>query len=62
MWLRLLFPGARVPATMPAQVGALLGHALGAANFTDAQAQLAIAKNRVRMAWADIISQRGTEP
>lgn len=62
MWLRLLFPGARVPATMPAQVGALLGHALGAANFADAQAELAIAKSVVRVAWADIISLKGTEP
>lgn len=62
MWLRLLFPGARVPATMPAPVGALLGKALGAANFADAQLQLGIAKGLVRVAWAEIISLKGVEP
>jgi glutamate-ammonia-ligase adenylyltransferase len=62
MWLRLLFPGARVPATISAQVGALLGHALGAANFADAHLQLGIAKGVVRVAWAEIISLKGTEP
>ncbi len=62
MWLRLLFPGARIPAAMPAQIGTLLGRALGATDFADVQQQLAIAKGVVRMAWADIILCKGNEP
>jgi glutamate-ammonia-ligase adenylyltransferase len=62
VWLRLLFPGARIPATMPAQIGVMLGKALGAANLADAQLQLAIAKGVVRVAWAEIISLKGIEP
>jgi glutamate-ammonia-ligase adenylyltransferase len=61
MWLRLLFPAARIPATMPAQIGTILAAGLGAANFADVQQQLAIAKGVVRMAWADIISLKGAE-
>ena len=62
VWLRLLFPGARIPATMPAQIGVMLGKALRAANLAEAQLQLAIAKGVVRVAWAEIISLKGIEP
>jgi [glutamine synthetase] adenylyltransferase / [glutamine synthetase]-adenylyl-L-tyrosine phosphorylase len=56
IWLRLLFAGARVPDTLPEPVAAILARALGAANFAGLVEQLAIAREQVRVAWADIFS------
>ncbi|WP_310474034.1 bifunctional [glutamine synthetase] adenylyltransferase/[glutamine synthetase]-adenylyl-L-tyrosine phosphorylase [Sandarakinorhabdus sp.] len=56
IWLRLLFAGARVPDTLPEPVAAILAHALGAANFTGLVEQLAIAREQVRVARAEIFS------
>ncbi|MBU6164608.1 MAG: bifunctional [glutamate--ammonia ligase]-adenylyl-L-tyrosine phosphorylase/[glutamate--ammonia-ligase] adenylyltransferase [Alphaproteobacteria bacterium] len=57
IWLRLLFAGARVPDTLPEPVAAILARALGAANFAACTQQLALAREQVRMAWADVFSQ-----
>ena len=57
IWLRLLFAGARVPDTLPEPVQAILARALAAANFTGFTEQLAIARQAVRMAWAEVFSQ-----
>jgi glutamate-ammonia-ligase adenylyltransferase len=57
IWLRLLFAGARVPDTVPEPVQAILARALAAANFTGFTEQLAIARQAVRMAWAEVFSQ-----
>ena len=51
IWLRLLFPGARVPETLAEPVAAILARALGAANFAAFADQLALAREQVRMAW-----------
>ena len=52
IWLRLLFPGARVPETLAEPVAAILARAVGAANFAAFTDQLALAREQVRMAWA----------
>jgi glutamate-ammonia-ligase adenylyltransferase len=57
IWLRLLFAGARVPDTVPEPVQAILARALAAANFTGFTDQLAIARQAVRVAWAEVFSQ-----
>jgi [glutamine synthetase] adenylyltransferase / [glutamine synthetase]-adenylyl-L-tyrosine phosphorylase len=51
IWLRLLFPGARVPETLAEPVAAILARAVGAANFAAFTDQLALAREQVRMAW-----------
>lgn len=56
MWLRLLYPGARVPDNIPPMLGQVLADGLGAANFAAVQQQLAIAKSAVRMAWTSIMT------
>lgn len=56
IWLRLLFAGARVPDAIPEPVQAILARALAAANFTGFTEQLAIARQAVRMAWADVFN------
>ncbi|MEN9931478.1 MAG: bifunctional [glutamate--ammonia ligase]-adenylyl-L-tyrosine, partial [Pseudomonadota bacterium] len=56
IWLRLLFAGARVPDTIPEPVQAILARALAAANFTGFTEQLAIARQAVRVAWADVFN------
>ena len=57
IWLRLLFAGARVPDALPEPVAAILARALGAANFAGLGGQLGIAREQVRMAWAEIFSE-----
>lgn len=57
IWLRLLFAGARVPETLPEPVAAILSRALGAANFAALTEQLGLAREQVRMAWAQTFSQ-----
>ncbi len=57
IWLRLLFAGARVPDHLPDPVAAILARALGAANFAALQAELAIAKDAVRVAWAQVFAK-----
>jgi len=52
--LRLLFPGAEVPQRFPAPAEVFLARALGAANFAEAESQLAMARDAVRMAWAEL--------
>lgn len=56
VWLRLLFPGGRVPDPLPDPVVALLGQRLaaapGAANLSGFADALAMATDAVRMAWA----------
>lgn len=56
IWLRLLFAGARVPDTIPEPVQAILARALAAANFTGFTEKLAIARQAVRVAWADVFN------
>lgn len=56
VWLRLLFAGARVPDALPDPVQAILARALAAANFAGFTDQLAIARQAVRMAWAQNFS------
>ncbi|MEI6486154.1 MAG: bifunctional [glutamine synthetase] adenylyltransferase/[glutamine synthetase]-adenylyl-L-tyrosine phosphorylase [Sphingomonadales bacterium] len=56
IWLRLLFAGARVPDALPDPVQAILARALGAANFAGFTEQLAIARQAVRVAWADVFN------
>lgn len=57
IWLRLLFAGARVPDALPEPVAAILARALGAANFAGLVEQLAIAREQVRVAWAQTFTQ-----
>ncbi len=57
IWLRLLFAGARVPETLPEPVAAILAGALGAANFAAFTHALGLAREQVRMAWAEQFSQ-----
>ncbi|WP_372914738.1 bifunctional [glutamate--ammonia ligase]-adenylyl-L-tyrosine phosphorylase/[glutamate--ammonia-ligase] adenylyltransferase [Sandarakinorhabdus sp.] len=57
IWLRLLFAGARVPDALPDPVAAILARALGAANFAGLVEQLAIAREQVRVAWAQTFTQ-----
>lgn len=57
IWLRLLFAGARVPDAIPAPVQDMLARALAAANFAGFTDQLAIARQAVRMAWADTFNE-----
>lgn len=57
IWLRLLFAGARVPDTLPDPVAAILARALGAANFAGLVEQLGIAREQVRVAWAQTFSE-----
>ena len=61
IWLRLLFAGARVPDALPEPVAAILARALGAANFAGLVEQLAIAREQVRVAWAQTFSP-GEQP
>ena len=56
VWLRLLFAGARVPDALPDPVQAILARALAAANFAGFTDQLGIARQAVRMAWAQNFS------
>jgi glutamate-ammonia-ligase adenylyltransferase len=57
IWLRLLFAGAKVPDALPEPVAAILAQALGAANFTAFTAQLALAREQVRVAWTEVFNQ-----
>ena len=57
IWLRLLFAGARVPDTLPEPVQQILARALAAANFAGFTDQLAIARQAVRVAWADVFNE-----
>jgi glutamate-ammonia-ligase adenylyltransferase len=43
--------------SLPEPVQAILARALAAANFTGFTEQLAIARQAVRMAWAEVFSQ-----
>jgi glutamate-ammonia-ligase adenylyltransferase len=56
IWLRLLFAGAKVPDALPEPVAAILARALGAANFAALTAQLALAREQVRVAWAAVFN------
>jgi glutamate-ammonia-ligase adenylyltransferase len=62
IWLRLLFAGARVPDTLPDPVQAILAHALAAANFAGFTEQLAIARQAVRVAWAETFNEPRSTP
>jgi glutamate-ammonia-ligase adenylyltransferase len=62
IWLRLLFAGARVPDTLPDPVQAILARALAAANFAGFTDQLAIARQAVRMAWAEVFNETRNQP
>lgn len=62
IWLRLLFAGARVPDALPDPVAAILARALGvsgpgAANLPALIETLGMAREAVRMAWAEIFSE-----
>ncbi len=55
--LRLVVPGAQLPTGFAPPVEAMLARGLGAASFPDVQAQLALAKAAVRLAFNDVIAK-----
>ncbi|WP_310497021.1 bifunctional [glutamate--ammonia ligase]-adenylyl-L-tyrosine phosphorylase/[glutamate--ammonia-ligase] adenylyltransferase [Sandarakinorhabdus sp.] len=65
--LRLVFPGAAVPANFPAPVEAFLARAMGAANFAMVEQALLMARQSVKMAWkdalrTDTLPRKGPQP
>ncbi|MBC7521494.1 MAG: glutamine-synthetase adenylyltransferase, partial [Sandarakinorhabdus sp.] len=59
--LRLVAPGASVPAGFPPAVEAMLARGMGAANFADVVRQLTLAKAAVRLAFNQILTAKGAE-
>ena len=49
--LRLLAPGAQVPASFSPAIAAMLARGVGAADFAAARDNLALARATVRLAW-----------
>ncbi|KPF80434.1 hypothetical protein IP88_00410 [alpha proteobacterium AAP81b] len=62
--LRLVSPSgpARVPASFPAAVEAMLARGLGCDSFAEVVARLALARQAVRLAWEDQFDDRRPQP
>ena len=59
--LRLVAPGASVPAGFAPAVEAMLARGMGAANFAEVVGQLTLAKAAVRLAFNQILTTKGAE-
>jgi glutamate-ammonia-ligase adenylyltransferase len=59
--LRLVAPGASVPAGFAPAVETMLAKAVGATNFTGLVADLALARNAVRLAFTSLLMMKGSE-
>jgi glutamate-ammonia-ligase adenylyltransferase len=59
--LRLIAPGAQVPASFSPPVEAMLARGLGVADFAAVAAQLTLAKAEVRLAFTTLLTQKGTD-